>query len=106
MNLIKVNAKKCKALWVCFFKETPQLPPLRIDGQVLETVRSHKVLGLVIQDNLKRNEHIGMIVSKASKRLHIICVLRRGGVSSSDLVAVSAALVRSVLEYSVLCDLA
>ena len=106
MNLMKVNAKKCKALWVCFFKETPQLPPLRIDGQVLETVRSHKVLGLVIQDNLKRNEHIDMIVSKASKRLHIICVLRRAGVSSSDLVAVSAALVRSVLEYSVLCGLA
>ena len=106
MNLVKVNAKKCTALWVCFFKETPQLPPLRIDGQVLETVRSHKVLGLVIQDNLKRNEHIGMIVSKASKCLHSICVLRRGGVSSSDLVAVSAALVRSVLEYSVLCGLA
>ena len=59
---------------VCFFKVTPQLTPLRIDGQVLETVRSHKVLGLVIQDNLNWIEHICMIVSKASKRLHIIRV--------------------------------
>ena len=99
MNLMKLNAKKCKELRVCFFKATPQLPPLRIDGQVLETVRSHKVLGLVIQDNLKWNENTCMIVSKASKRLHIIRVLRRGGVSAADLLVIYVALVRSVLEY-------
>ena len=75
MNLMKLNAKKCKELRVGFFKATPQLPPLLIDGQVLETVRSHKVLGLVIQDNLKWNENTCMIVSKVSKRLHIIRVL-------------------------------
>ena len=100
MNLMKLNAKKCKELRVCFFKATPQLPPLRIDGQVLETVRSHKVPGLVIQDNLKWNdENTCMIVSKASKRLHIIRVLRRGGVSAADLLVIYVALVRSVLEY-------
>ena len=70
--------------YVCFFKATPQLPPLRIDGQVLEAVRLHKVLGLVIQDNLKWNENTCMIVSMASKRLYIIRVLRRGGVSAAD----------------------
>ena len=58
MNLMKLNARKCKELRVCFFKATPQLPPLQIDGQVLETVRSHKVLGLVIQEILKWHELI------------------------------------------------
>ena len=69
---------------------------------LLETVRSHKVLGLVIQDNLKWNENPCMIVSKASKRLHIIRVLRRGGVSAADLLVIyvgNVALVRSVREY-------
>ena len=96
---MKLNAKKRKELRVCFFKATPQLPPLGIDGQVLETVRSQKVLGLVIQDNLKWNENTCMIVSKASKRLNIIRVLPRGGVSAADLLVIYAALVRSVLEY-------
>ena len=82
-----------------FFKATPQLPPLRIDGQVLETVHSHMGLGLVIQDNLKWNENACMIVSKASKRLHIIRVLRRGGVSAADVHVIYVALVRSFLEY-------
>ena len=40
-----------------------------------------------------------MIVSKAFKRLHIIRVLRRGGVSEADLLVIYVALVRSVLEY-------
>ena len=82
-----------------FFEATPQIPPLRIDGQVLETVHSHKGLGLVIQDNLKWNENAFMIVSKASKRLQIIRFLRRGGVSAADLLVIYVALVRSVLEY-------
>ena len=93
---MKLNAKKCKELQMCFYKETPQLSPLRIDGQVLGTVCSHKVLGLVIQDNLKWNEQICMIVSK---HLHIICVLCRSGVIAADLVAVYVVLACSVLEY-------
>ena len=48
---------------------------------------------------MKWNEHIGMIVSKVSKRLHIIHVLRRGGVITADPVAIYVALVRSVLKY-------
>ena len=78
MILMELNAKKsekCKELRACFFKGTPQLSSLQIDGQVLETVRSHKFLGLVIEDSLKWNEHICMIVSKVPKRLHIMRVL-------------------------------
>lgn len=52
------------------------------------TIHSHRVLGLVIQDNLKWNEHICMIVSKASMRLHIILVLRRGGVKEASLFVI------------------
>ena len=40
-----------------------------------------------------------MIVSKASKRLDILPVLRRGGVSASDRLVIYVALVRSFLEY-------
>ena len=96
---MKLNAKKCKELRVCFLKEPPQLLPLTIDSYVLETVRSHKVLGLIIQDNLKWDEQIRSIVIKASKRLHILRVLFRGGVPPADLTNIYYALIRSILEY-------
>ena len=43
-NWMKLNAKKCKELRICFLKETPNLSPLTIDGHMLESVRSYKVL--------------------------------------------------------------
>ena len=57
-NWMKLNIKKCKELCVSFLGETPQLMPLTTDGHPVETVRSHKVLGLTIQNNLKWDEHI------------------------------------------------
>lgn len=98
-NWMKLNVKKCKELRVCFLKETPQLSPLTIDGHVLERVQSHKVLGLIIQNNLKWDEQIRSIVTKASKRLYILRVLCRGGVPPVDLTNIYYALIRSILEY-------
>ena len=51
---------------LCFLKEPINLPDLKIDNQQLELVTSHKVLGLVIQNNLKWNNHIEYIATKAS----------------------------------------
>ena len=58
------------------------------------TVMIHKVLGVTIQSNLKWE-----VVAKASKRLHILRVLKRGGVPPADPLKVYFALIRSVLEY-------
>ena len=62
-NWMKLNIIKCKELCVSSLGETPQLMPLTIDGHPVETVRSHKVLGLTIQNNLKWDEHIHETVS-------------------------------------------
>lgn len=54
-NWKRLNAKKCKEWRLCFFKGKPQLAPLTIDDQPLEVVTSHKVLGLIIQNDLNWN---------------------------------------------------
>jgi hypothetical protein len=77
-NLMKLNPTKCKEMPICFFRNKPDLPSLSVGDQVMELVSSHKVLGLIIQDDFKWNEHIAMIVTKATKRLHILRVLRGG----------------------------
>ena len=99
-NLMKLNAKKCKEMQICFFRDKPDLLNLRVGDQVLECVSSHKVLGLIIQDDLRWNEHIAKTVTKASKRLHTLRVLRRGGIPPHDLIIIPYALIRSMLEYS------
>jgi hypothetical protein len=79
-NLMKLNPKKCKEMHVCFLKERPTLERLNLRGYPLEIVSHHKVLGLVIKDNLKWNWHIAMIVKKASKRFHTRTGLKWSGI--------------------------
>ena len=76
---MKLTAKKYKEMQICFLKEIAEPIRSRIDDQAFEFVTSHKVLGLLIQNNLKWNKHIDTIVTKASRRLHIISVLSREG---------------------------
>ena len=83
-----------------FLKAPIDLPHLKIDDQQLELLTAHKVLCLVIQNILKWNNHIKSTATKASKRLHILRVLRRGGIEINDLIAIYIALIRSLLEYS------
>ena len=97
MNL---NPKKCKIMTICPLKNKPVSSMLSINNLPLEAVSSYKVLGLTLCDTLKWNDNTNDIVSKASKRLHILRVLKRAEVPPADLVTIYSALVRSVLEYS------
>ena len=99
-NNIKLNPKKCKELTVYFCRHIGNFPPdLAVTGNALATVEAHKVLGITIQSNLKWDSHVNEIVGKASKRLHILRVLKRSGAPPHDLLRVYIALIRSVLEY-------
>jgi len=98
-NHMKLNPKKSKGMRISFHHDNSELPSLLIGEQVIETVQSYKVLGLTIQSNLKWNEHINSIVTKASKRLYIMRILRRNSVSVEDLAEIYFALIRLVLEY-------
>ena len=64
-----------------------------MNGNALEAVEAHKVLGVTIKSNLKWDSHVNEIVGKASKRLHILRVLKRSGAPPH------ITLIRSVLEY-------
>ena len=58
---------------VNFQCDLPDLPQLAIDRIPLETISSHKLLGLQIQDDLlKWIEHVDIITKKAARRLYII----------------------------------
>ena len=88
---------KCKEMTLRFRRVVDHLPSaLAIDTKALESVDAHKVLGVTLQSNLKWDLHINEVVAKASKRLHILRVLKRGGVPPADLLKVYFALTRSV----------
>ena len=72
-NLMKLNTKKCKEMLICFFRNKPDLPNLCGGDQVLECVSSHKVLGLIIQGDLRWNKHIAMTKNYIARSILLWC---------------------------------
>ena len=66
----------------------------------VERVSSAKVLGVTISNDLKWNDHVDTITSKAARRLYLLSQLKRAGISPNDLLAFYCSVIRSVLEFS------
>ena len=87
-NNMKLNGKKCKEMMVSFARSENDIPRLLIDGLPLDLVSSFKILGLTMNNKLNWQDNTKALVKKASKRLYIIRVLQRCGLSSNDLLLV------------------
>ena len=64
-----------------------------------ERVSSAKVLGVTIGNDLKWNDHVDTITSKAARRLYLLSQLKRAGISPDDLLAFYCSVIGSVLEF-------
>ena len=77
-------------------------PPGNLPRDRTEGSRPFQVVGVDFAGPIKyrvTQKKVNEVVAKASKRLHILRVLKRGGVPPADLLKVYFALIRSVLEY-------
>ena len=98
-NDMKLNQTKCKDMIISFALEHPKLDPIFIEEHELVPVSSAKILGMYISVDLKWKTHITHIVSKASKRLYFLRLLKRSGVDRYSLLTVFTTCIRPVLEY-------
>ena len=74
---------------------------LYIGNQTVERISSYKLLGVVINENLKWNCHVDYITAKASKKLYALRLLKRTGVQEQDMLKVFRNSVGPILEYAV-----
>jgi len=66
----------------------------------VERVSRYKILGVTVSSNLKWEDHVANITSKASQRLWFLKKLKRAGAFADDLVYYYQAIVRSIMEYA------
>ena len=68
--------------------------------EIIPHVTAMKLLGVVIQYNLKWDQQIDSMVAKANTRKYFITILKRSGVQLGDLVRCYCTFVRLLLEYA------
>jgi hypothetical protein len=71
-----------------------------VSSNPIKLVESEKILGLVVQNNLKWNLHVDNIVKKSSKRLYMLRLLKRFNADTKTMVVVCITVIRPILEYA------
>ena len=99
-NKLQLHPTKCKEFRIQFSEREYIAEPIIISGQQLEIVKSAKILGVTLTDDLRWNKHIGTVVSKTSKGLYLSKQLQRAGVDEHHLIDSYNACIRSVVEYA------
>jgi len=98
-NYMNINTKKTKEMLLRPNGRNPQTA-LQLNCHVIEQVKSYKLLGLHVTDDLRWGEHVSTICSKAAQRLHFLKQLKRAAMSTSDLVYYYQSVIRPVVEYA------
>ena len=74
-NYMLLNPTKSKDMVFHYGERAPQLKPLRIKGEPIESVEKANLLGLTICANLKWESYVNTITAKASRNLYLLIQL-------------------------------
>ncbi|XP_070196526.1 uncharacterized protein [Littorina saxatilis] len=102
---MKLNALYFFTKTVDFRREKPELQPITIKGQPVETVKSYKYLGMVIDDKLDWTEHIRACCKKGNQRLFFLRKLKKFRVDPKIMSLFFQSVVQSVTLYNIVCFL-
>ena len=97
---MKLNSQKSKYMIFNFSRNHQFNTRLNINGNLLEQVRSTKLLGLVINDDLSWKENTDTIVKKAYQRMVILHNLFQFNMPIMELLNIYILYIRSLVEQS------
>ena len=92
--------EKCHIMNICNLRNKPVIPTFTLKNEQINTTDNMKLLGVTLQSNLNWDIQVNQMISKASKRMYMLYVLRRFRASAGDLTSVFRMYVRPFLEYA------
>ena len=100
-NHMKLNFKKTKVMLFNPCWSVDFMPQLEVEDHELELVEEMRLLGVIIQSDMKWSANTDHIVKKASSKLWVIKRLKALGASPNQLVDMYIKQCRSILELAV-----
>ena len=95
-----LNQKKTKIMIFNFTQNYQFVTRLTLNNENLEIVKSTKLLGVIISDNLKWDENTIYLIKKAYKRMQLLRKVSKFTVSKDERKHIYVLYIRSILEQS------
>ena len=87
-NRFKLNSLKCKELRIDFRRESNlDTVSLKANGNAFEIVKSAKILGVTIRNDLKWDNHVDNITAKADRQIYLLKQLKRAGIDPNSILS-------------------
>ena len=87
-NKLVINRSKCYVMKFSRSRNLDFPPEFTIQGsEILEVKKSHKILGIIVQDDLKWEAQVQEMVKKATKTIWVLRRMKSLGVSELTLVS-------------------
>ena len=99
-NDMKLNEVKTKEMIITFSHQKPDFREIIINNTAIKRNDSFKILGIILQNDLKWNQHVNSVISKANKRLYLLGHLKKAGIPTHDLLVLYNFLVVPVFNYA------
>ena len=99
-NKMMINQKKTKALIFNFTNKYQFTTRLTLNNEIIEIVPETKLLGTIIQNDLKWDSNTANLVKRANSRMILLRKLAEFGAPKQDLKTIYISYIRSVLEQS------
>ena len=78
---MKLNPAKCKEMVISFMpNHNFLLRPIVIGNNAIERVNKYKILGVVVRNDLKWDDHIEYIYKNACKKSCLLMILKQSGI--------------------------
>ena len=87
-------------MWICFTDSVQEPPPIQIGDDIIERVKTFKLLGVWGQDDLKWNEHIEQITRKANRRVFYLRQCMKSHLLTEVGLTTYTSKIRPILEYA------
>ena len=97
--LVSFSLPKTKSMTISLKTNKPLHPPLFLSDQVINSVESHKHLGLTLAHDLTWNQHIKEITKTAGKRIDMLKPLKMV-IDRKTLERLYLAYIRPTMEYA------
>ena len=99
-NKMKLNVKKSEIMIFNFTEDYQFSTRLHMEGKLLEIVSQTKLLGTIIQSDLKWNTNSEMLIKKGYQRMIMLHKLYSFNIGDDDMVNIYILYIRSILEHS------